>query len=244
MTFRRRGDLMIQYLDFTKFAVYFMWPVLPCFLCFLTQNFTEITSVSETIRNLPLAKAQTAFKKNKIWQKNDFQYGGLNYYTLQSGTIMTLISPGYCTPQCGMWLWNHHSELTKWQHPAMWYVALGWHAIEFARWHNPTMWHIAQGLWHWICKVAAPCNLAGGYEMTCHGIRPNVCHIGILHLVSILTISPQSICHSAPVCKILSKSYHPQQKKMTLCWFSGWWISAILDFKGQIMCSLKRLCMT
>ena len=41
--------------------------------------------------------------------KNDFQYGGLNYYTLQ----------------CGMWLWNHDSESTKWQHPAMWQVALG-----------------------------------------------------------------------------------------------------------------------
>ena len=29
-----------------------------------------------------------------------------------------------------MWLWNHDSEFTKWQHPAMWYVALGWHAID------------------------------------------------------------------------------------------------------------------
>jgi len=40
--------------------------------------------------------------------KNDFQYGGWNYYTLQ----------------CGMWLWNRDSEFTKWQHPTMWYVAL------------------------------------------------------------------------------------------------------------------------
>jgi len=56
--------------------------------------------------------------------KNDFQYGGRNYYTLQRDTIMTLISPGDCTLQCGMWnhvesLWNHDSEFTKWQHPAM-----------------------------------------------------------------------------------------------------------------------------
>ena len=29
--------------------------------------------------------------------KNDFQYGGWNSYTLQ----------------CGMWLWNRDSELTK-----------------------------------------------------------------------------------------------------------------------------------
>ena len=128
--------------------------------------------------------------------KNDFQYGGWNYYTLQCGTIMTLISPGDCTLQCGMWLcllWNHDSEFTKWQHPVMWHVALG--------------------SWHWIRQVAAPCKVAGGARMTCHGIRPNVRHIGILHLVLRLTISPQSTCHSAPVCEILSKLDHPQQKK-------------------------------
>jgi len=33
--------------------------------------------------------------------ENDFQYGGWNSYTLQCGTIMTLISPGYCILQCG-----------------------------------------------------------------------------------------------------------------------------------------------
>ena len=50
--------------------------------------------------------------------KKDFQYGGWNSYTLQ----------------CGMWLWNRDREFTKWQqHSAMWYVALGWHAIEFAQ---------------------------------------------------------------------------------------------------------------
>jgi len=58
-------------------------------------------------------------KKNKIWRKTIFNYGGWNSYTLQSDTIMTLISPGDCTLQCGMWLWNHDSEFTKCQHPAM-----------------------------------------------------------------------------------------------------------------------------
>jgi len=38
--------------------------------------------------------------------KNDFQYGRWNYYTLQRGTIMTLISPGDCTLQCCRWLWD------------------------------------------------------------------------------------------------------------------------------------------
>ena len=80
-------------------------------------------------------------KKNKIWRKTIFNYGGWNSYTLQSDTIMTLISPGDCTLQCGMWLWNHDSEFTKCQHPAMWYVALGWHAVEFARWQVVLGWH-------------------------------------------------------------------------------------------------------
>jgi len=141
--------------------------------------------------------------------------------------------------QCGMWLWNRDSEFTKWQHPHMWYVALGWHAIEFTRWQHPAMWHVALQSWHWICQVAAPCSVAGDSGMTCHWIRPNIRHIGILHLVSVLTTSPQSTCHSAPVSDILSKSDHPQQKKMTSCPFSRWRISAILDFRDPIMGSLK-----
>ena len=52
--------------------------------------------------------------------KNDFKYGRWNSYTVQCGTIMTLISSGHCTYlQSGMWLWNHNSKFTKWQHPAM-----------------------------------------------------------------------------------------------------------------------------
>jgi len=108
---------------------------------------------------------------------------------------------------------------------------------------HSAMWHVALEYWQWIHQVAAPCNVAGDSGITCHVIRPNVLHIAILHLVSILTISPQLTCHSAPVCEILSKSDQPQQK-MTSCWFSRWRISAILDFKGLIMGSLKSLCMT
>jgi len=57
--------------------------------------------------------------KNKKIAKNDLQYGEWNSYTLQCGTITTLILSGDCTLQCGMWLQNRHSEFTKWQHPAM-----------------------------------------------------------------------------------------------------------------------------
>jgi len=48
-------------------------------------------------------------------------------------------------------------------------------------------WHVALESRQWIHQVAAPCNVTRGSGMTCHWIRPNVCHIGILHLVSIFT---------------------------------------------------------
>ena len=101
--------------------------------------------------------------------KNDFQYGGWNSYTLQCCMIMTLISSGDCTLQYGMWLWNRDSEFTNWQHPAVWYVALGRHAVEFAQWQHPGC-DIALGSWHVIRRVAAPCNMAGSSGMTYHGI--------------------------------------------------------------------------
>jgi len=105
------------------------------------------------------------------------------------------------------------------------------------------MWHVALESWHWIHQVAAPCNVIRGSGMTCHWIRPNVRH-GSLHLVLISTTSPQSTCHSAPVTEILSKSDHPQQKKITPCRFSRWRISAILDFRSPVIGSLKSPCTT
>ena len=107
--------------------------------------------------------------------KNNFQYGGWNFYTVNVARSWHWFRhAGDCTLQCGMWLWNHDSEFIKWHHPAMSYVALGWHAIEFARWQHPAMWHVGLGLRHWVCQVAASCNVAGGSEMTCHWIRQNV----------------------------------------------------------------------
>jgi len=142
-------------------------------------------------------------------------------------------------------MWHDHDiDLTRWLHPAMWHVAL-----ESWQWIHQVTALCSEIRWYgitccWICPVAAPCNVAGGSGMTCPRICQNVRHSGILHLVSILTISPQLTCRSAPVCEILSKLYHPQQKKMTSCRFSRWQISAILDFRGTIMGSLKSPCMT
>ena len=94
-------------------------------------------------------------------------------------------------------------------HPAMWHD----HDIDFARWLHPAMWHVALESWQWIHQVAAPCSVIRGSGVTCHWIRRNVRHIGILHLVLISTTSPPSTCHSAPVSEILSKSDHRRQKK-------------------------------
>ena len=69
-------------------------------------------------------------QKNNIWRKRIFSMAdGI----LTPCTIMTLISPGDCTLQCGMWLWDHDIQFARWQYPAVWQVALGWHAIEFAQ---------------------------------------------------------------------------------------------------------------
>ena len=109
---------------------------------------------------------------------------------------------------------------------------------------HPAMWHVAVESWQWIRQVAALCSVAGGSGMTCHWIRPNVRHIGILHLVPISTTSPQLTCHPAPVSEILSKSDHTRQKKMTSCRFLRWRISAILDCMDPIMGSLESPCTT
>ena len=117
---------------------------------------------------------------------------------------------------------NFYRASAHWRDRAMWHD----HDIDFARWLYPAMWHVALESWQWIHQVAALCNVIRGSGITCHGIRPNVRHIGILHLISILTISAQSTCHSAPVCEILSKSNHPQQKKKQV---------ALLSQRGRAM---------
>jgi len=47
--------------------------------------------------------------------------------------IITVNSPSGSTLQCDTWLWDHDIEFARWQHPAMWQVALGLHAMEFAQ---------------------------------------------------------------------------------------------------------------
>jgi len=91
--------------------------------------YTTLFTVQRTAATKQLKKKKRKKKKEKTWR--------MELLHQHCGTIMTLISPGdyvdFQDFQCGMWLWNHDSEFNKWQHPAVWYVALGWHAMEFAQ---------------------------------------------------------------------------------------------------------------
>ena len=130
-------------------------------------------------------------------------------------------------------MWHDHDiDFARWLHPAMWHVTL-----ETWQWIHQVAppCNVIRGsgmTCHWIRPVTAPCNMTrssgimnspGGstpqmrqmdlHGMTCHWIRSIVRHIGILHLVSISTISPQSTCHSAPVCKFYPKRTTLGRKK-------------------------------
>ena len=117
------------------------------------------------------------------------------------------------------------------------------HDIDFVRWLLPAMWHVALESWQWIHQVAAPCSMIRGSGMTCHWIRPNFCHIGILHLVSISTYH-----RSRHVILYQSEKFYPNRttlsRKNDVMWrrFSRWRISAILDCRDPIMGSLKSPC--
>ena len=97
---------------------------------------------------------------------------------------------------------------------------------------HPAMWHVALESWERIHQVAAPCSVIRGSGMTCHGIRPNVRHIGR---------SRHVILHQS--AKFIQNG-PPSAEKMTSCRFSRWRISAILDCRDPIMGSLKSPCTT
>ena len=99
---------------------------------------------------------------------------------MQCGTIITLISPGDCTLQCGMWLWDD-MPLNSPKRPPYW-------------------------------------NSISGF---------NLDHISAVDM---------SFCTSL---RNFIQIGHTRQKKMTSCRFSRWRISAILDFRGSIMSSLR-----
>jgi len=189
------------------------------------------------------SKPKLHLKKSKIWRKTIFNMAdgiitpcnvarSLHWFHQMTAPcnvacgsgIMTLNSPSGSTLQCDTWLWDDMPL------------------------NSP---------------VAAPCNVTRSFEiMTLNSPGGSTLQCGAVwwHAMefkqtsAILEFyiwcrfwpyqSPQSTCHSAPVCEILSKSDHPQLKKMTSCRFPKWRISAILDFRGPIMGSLNSPCTT
>jgi len=119
-------------------------------------------------------------------------------------------------------------------HPAIWHD----HDIDFARWLHPVIWHAALESWQWIHQVAATCN-----DMPLNSPkRPPYWNSKSGFDFDHITAVDMSFCTS--ISEILSKSDHPRQKKMTSCRFSRWRISAVLDFRGPVIGSLKSPCTT
>ena len=137
--------------------------------------------------------------------KNDFQYGGWDFYTLQ----------------CGMSLWNHDSEFTKWQHPVMWQLALGWDMLLNSL--GGTTLQCDTSLWDDIPLNSPKCppywNYTSGFDLD------HITAINMLFWTSLRNF-----------IQIGSRS----AEKMKSCRFSRWWISAILDFRGPIMDSFGK----
>jgi len=144
-------------------------------------------------------------------------------------------------------------------HPAMWHD----HDIDFARWLHPAMWHVDLESWQWIHQVAAPCNVTrssgiltlnypGGSTLQCGRClwydmpfnspkRPPYWNSTSGFDFDHITAVDMSFCISL---RNFIQIGPPSVEKMTSCWFSRWRISAILDFRGPIMSSLKIPCTT
>jgi len=93
--------------------------------------------------------------------------------------------------------------------------------------------------------ILSPCNVARGYAMTCHWIDQNIRHWNSTSGFDFdhITAVDISFCTSLRnFIQIVPPS--PQHKKLTSCRFSRWPISAILNFRGPILGSLKSPCTT
>jgi len=111
------------------------------------------------------------------------------------------------------------------------------------RWLHPAMWYLALESWQWIHQVAIPCYVIRGSEMTCHWTHPNVRHWNFTSGFDFdhITAVDMSFCTSL---RNFIQIGPPSTEKITSCRFSRWRISAILDFRDQIMGSLKSPCTT
>ena len=132
---------------------------------------------------------------------------------------------------------SHNSH--KWQHPEMWYVALGWHAIEFALWQHPAMWHVALLSWHWIRQVAAPCSVVSSSGRSPDDMplnlpkRPPYRNSTSGFDFDDITAVDMSFCTS--LRNFIQIGPPSAEKKWRHINFSKWRISAILDFSSPVI---------
>jgi len=120
------------------------------------------------------------------------------------------------------------------------------------------MWHVALGSWQWIRPVAAPCNVTcSSGIMTLNSPGGSTLQCGRWLWDNMPLNSPKcppywnstsgfDFGHIAAVdmsfCTSLRnfiKIRPPSAEKMTSCRFLRWRLTAILDFRGPIMDSLK-----
>jgi len=118
---------------------------------------------------------------------------------------------------------------------AMWHN----HDIDFARWLHPAMWHVALEWWQWIHQVTAPYSVD---DMPWNSPkRPPYWNSTYGFDFDHITAVDVSFCTSVRNFILIGP---PSAEKMTSCRFSRWRISAILDFRGPVMGSLKSPCTT
>jgi len=150
---------------------------------------------------------------------------------------MSLNLPGDSILQCGTCaMWQHHAFL-------QWGMWLWHHDTEFARWQHPAMWHMALWSRHWIRQVAAPCSVTRGSGIVTLNSPKRMPYWNSASGFDFdhITVVNMSFCTSL---RNFIQIGLPTAEKMTLCRFSSWHISAILDFRGPIMGSLKSQCTT
>jgi len=125
-------------------------------------------------------------------------------------------------------------------HSAMWHD----HDTDFARWLHPEIWHMALESWQWIHQVAAPCNVADGLGWHAKEFAQTSAILELYIWFRCWPLSPQSTCHSAPVCEMLSDSNHHQQKKIDVMSIFKMADLRHFGFWGLVMASLKSPCTT
>jgi len=107
---------------------------------------------------------------------------------------------------------------------------------------HPAMWHVALKSRQLIHQVAAPCNVIRGSGMTCHLIRPNVPYLKSTsgfdfdHITAVDMSFCTSLWNFIQIGPPSAEKWHHVDFQ--------WRISAIMDFRGPVMCSSKSPCTT